>query len=118
MLRRDRENQDWPRVARLVNERMDELGLTQMDLVRRSGVSDATVRKIMRGTRMAYRRPSLSEISKALGWQPNTLERLSQGEDPPKMVDYLDRQQLLRRVRELRRIVDALEDDLRRSNPT
>lgn len=115
MLRRERETQDWPRAARFVNGRMDELGMTQMDLVRRSGVSDATVRKVMRGTKMAYRQSSLAEISKALGWPPNTLERLSQGEEPPKMVDYLDRQQLLRRVREMRRLVDALEDDLRRS---
>lgn len=111
----NRAEQDWPRAGQVMREQMAELGWNQMELVRRSGVSDATIRKLMRGVRQAYRPQSLAEISKALGWPPQTMERLSRGEPKPKVADFLDRQMLLRRVTEIRRAVDALEDDLRRS---
>lgn len=111
----DRADQDWPRAGRLVRERMGELGLDQVELSRRSGVSDATIRALTRGERRAYQPKRLGSLSRALGWPPHQIERLSQGEPPPQIVDFLDREALQRQVSEIRADLDALDDMLRRS---
>ena len=109
---------NWAAVARAVSERMDELGMSQMDLVRRSGVSDATIRRLTRGDdRYGFRRTSLAAVSKALGWRPDALTAISRGEDPPRTVDYLDRQTLIEKVRAVRVACDELEDIVRRTAP-
>lgn len=94
---------------------MAELGLDQVELSRRSGVSDATIRALTRGERRAYQDKRLGALSRALGWPPHQIERLSQGEPPPKVVDYLDREALQRQIRKVRAELDALDDMVRRS---
>lgn len=109
----------WQDVANAIDRRLAELGWSQMDLVRQSGVSDATVRRLQRGGGDGgFRSSSLAEVSKALGWQPEALARVSRGEEAPKTVDYLDRAALVRQIRKLRADVDDLEDMVRRSTPT
>lgn len=70
---------DWNRVADSINERMRELGWDQADLVRRAGLSDATVRQLQRGEKPLYRRSSLRKVSVALLWPPDGIERLAGG---------------------------------------
>lgn len=81
---------------------------------RRSGVSDATIRSLTRGEKRAYRPERLARLSEALDWPPNTIERLSRGEDVPKVVDYLNRATLVEKVKFVRRALDDLEDAIRR----
>lgn len=58
----------WQRVAVAVTARMDQLGMSQADLVRRSGLSDPTVRSLMTDKlRGEPRRPSLRKLCDALG---------------------------------------------------
>lgn len=111
----NRADQDWPRAGRLVRERMAEKGLDQVTLARRAEVSDATIRALTRGDKRAYRPKQLGRLAEALDWAPHTIERLSRGEDPPRTVDYLNRGELMRKLRIVRKALDDLEDDLRRS---
>ena len=66
--------EDWTAVSRAVNQRMDELGLNQRELIERSRVSRATVGEIRRNE--AQRRRStrtLEALSIALDWHPQHL---------------------------------------------
>ena len=60
-----------------VKARRDELGLTQRDLERESGVSVATIRLIenSQGTRH-YRSAILSDLSRGLNWPTDRLQRI------------------------------------------
>lgn len=113
----ERADWDWPRAARLVRERMAQKGLDQVELARRSGVSDATIRNLTRGERHGYRAKQLGRLAEALDWEPGTIERLARGEDPPATTDYLNREELLRKVRAIRGLLNEMEDDLGRARP-
>lgn len=56
--------------------------MLQADLVRAAGVSDATVRPVMRGTPGNYRPAKLGQIARALGWTSDSIDRILQGEEP------------------------------------
>jgi transcriptional regulator with XRE-family HTH domain len=68
---------DWAAVARVVNERMHERGITQRELSDRSGVSVATLRKIQRGVDQDRNRTTLANVSRALGFPDEHLWRVS-----------------------------------------
>lgn len=106
---------DWGRAGRLIADRMAEKGLDQIGLARRAEVSDATIRTLTRGVQKAYRHTQLGRIAQALDWPPHTIERLAQGEEPPRTIDYINRGELLRKLRVVRQALDDVEDDLRRS---
>lgn len=61
---------------------MDELALLQVDLVRASGVSEATVRPVMRGKPGNYRTAGLGKIARALGWTSDSIKRILDGDEP------------------------------------
>ena len=109
----DRAQQDWPRAGRIVRERMAEQGIDQVELSRRSGVSDHTIRALTRGVRRAYQGKRLGALSRALGWPPHTIERLSQGEPQPRDIDYLDRDALRRQSSKIRDALDGLDELIR-----
>lgn len=56
----------WAAIGEQVTAAMDEQAMSQADLVRRAGVSDFTVRRLMRGTAGNYRRAVLGKVSLAL----------------------------------------------------
>lgn len=75
--------EQWERVADYVARRMDELNIDQADLVRRSGMSDPTVRAIMAGTpRGMPRDKSRRRVSMGLGWSPGSIDSILDGGEP------------------------------------
>lgn len=76
---------DWAAVARAVNQRMDELGLKQREVVTRSDLSKATVREIQKNIKPRKRKPrTLESLSKALDWHPDHLAASLAGRTPPE----------------------------------
>lgn len=66
--------EDWAAVARAIDERMAELGLTQRELIDRSQVSKATVMEIRRNSAERKRSTrTLEALSTALDWHPQHL---------------------------------------------
>jgi hypothetical protein len=61
---------------------MTELAMLQVDLVRAAGVSEATVRPVMKGKQGNYRPANLGKIARALGWTADSIARILDGEDP------------------------------------
>lgn len=71
--------------AKGINERLSDLGWSQSDLVRESGVSATTIRWLQNGDHRTYRDQTLARVSKALGWPPGALRRLLlEGTKPPE----------------------------------
>lgn len=85
----------WQGVAAAITARLDELGWSQADLVRRSGLSDPTVRSLMNGKlRGTPRKPSLRKLCDALGWSPDSVDLVLGGSSPvvqPSGRTFLDR---------------------------
>jgi hypothetical protein len=75
-------SEDWAAVARVINERVRELGWRQRELAERSQVSAAVVREIQRQTVVRRRSPrTLESLSVALGWEPGHLEAVLKGQE-------------------------------------
>ena len=76
--------EDWPAVAKAINERMTELGVNQRELAGRSRVALSIVREIVHNT--VQRRRSgrtLEALSVSLGWHPRHLAAVLLGHAPP-----------------------------------
>ena len=72
--------EDWDAVARVISDRVRELGWAQRELAERSHVSVAVVREIQRHTVERRRsRRTLDALSVALGWEPEHLDRVLRG---------------------------------------
>lgn len=74
---------DWALMARVVNDQVAERGMTQRELAERSGVSEATLRKIQSGGEQRRTRATLASISRALGFPDDHLWRVSRGATDP-----------------------------------
>ncbi|HEX5115109.1 MAG TPA: helix-turn-helix transcriptional regulator [Pseudonocardiaceae bacterium] len=71
---------DWDAVAKAVRDRMAELDMTQKELVRRSRVSESTIRQVSRNYGPRKRsRHTLEDISKGLQWPSDHLTRILDG---------------------------------------
>lgn len=85
------EGLDWERVGNAVADRIDEMHVLYTDIVDASGVSDLTIRNIVNAQKPRYRRKTLGDLSRALGWPPDGIERIGQGEEPPDVAaDVID----------------------------
>lgn len=72
--------EDWAAVARVIGERVRELGWRQRELAERSRVSAAVVREIQLHTVERRRSPrTLESLSVALGWEPGRLDSVLRG---------------------------------------
>ena len=72
---------DWPGVWSAVDARREHLGWLKADLYRNTETSEGTYRKMAAGigiTRAAKR----AKISRALGWSPDSIDRMLRSEDP------------------------------------
>lgn len=69
-------------LADSIARRLAELGWNQAELVRQSGVSAYTVRKMMAGEEVGYRVDVKRKIAVALGWTPDSLDRTLRGDEP------------------------------------
>jgi transcriptional regulator with XRE-family HTH domain len=63
--------------------RQRALGLSHQELVDRSGVSAATLRKLRSGTSAGFRPRTLARVSEALDWPPDALLDVLDGQTPP-----------------------------------
>ena len=79
-------SEDWSAVARAIQHRMTELGISQRDLVTRSNVSKAIVREIQHNV-VQRRRSSrtLESLSVALDWHPGHLAAVLIERRPPEV---------------------------------
>lgn len=86
----DGQDEAWAAVAAAVTARMRELGMRkQIELVRASGLSDATVRVFMTG-RLRGAEPndvSREQLATTLGWSPSSIDQILQGGDPTVVID-------------------------------
>lgn len=90
---------------------MEELALSQADVVRLSGLSDPTVRGFMTGRlRGEPKRPNIHKLCKALGWQPSSIDDVLAGGAPTLLPSESPTQldDVLRRVERLERSVAHL----------
>ena len=73
-------SEDWAAVARVISDRVRELGWRQRELAERSRVSAAVVREIQLHTVERRRSPrTLESLSVALGWEPGRLDAVLRG---------------------------------------
>jgi transcriptional regulator with XRE-family HTH domain len=78
---------DWAAVARAINQRIDELGMTQRTLAERAQVSSAIVREIQQNKIQRRRNAkTLEALSVALNWHPEHLSTVLEGREPLELV--------------------------------
>ncbi|HEX5116285.1 MAG TPA: transcriptional regulator [Pseudonocardiaceae bacterium] len=83
---------NWSTVSVAIRLRMAELGMSQVLLVVRSGVSKCIVGELVVGRTFRHRSPrTLAAISEALEWHPAHLEFLQQGKIPPEPEQFVRR---------------------------
>lgn len=76
---------DWAAVAKVINQRIGELGIGQRELAERARVSQATVREIQHDTVQRNRSErTLESLSTALGLHPDHLKSVLHKERPPE----------------------------------
>lgn len=111
---------DWAAVAEAIRSRLAELGITQKQLVARSGVSESTIRQLMNNYGPRQRnRHTLEDISKGLNQSADYLNRILHGvaaDRQPDLVDDLraDVAELRVQVANLADRVDTLTDTVAR----
>lgn len=76
----------WKRVARAVRQGREQLGLTQAELASKAGVSEPTIRVLETARRTGYQRATLREIASALGWTPDSIDRILDDKPPVESV--------------------------------
>lgn len=105
--------EDWSAVARAVNQRVDELGMSQRTLAERAQVSSAIIREIQQNKIQRRRNAkTLEALSVALNWPAEYLSAVLDGQDPAEvtsrqLADVPDR--LTAMERQLRSIARQLE---------
>ena len=95
-------------VAKVVNDRMEERGITQRELAERSGVSVATLRKIQGGREQQRTRATLANVSRALFHRRLPVACL-QGDTPDSAGTDNGLPQVRADLADLARRVEALE---------
>lgn len=75
----------WPDVGASITARIDQLLLTKAEVIRLSGVSDKTLKGYMEG-QPVRRVDKKRELSRALGWTDDGIDRLLDGEAPDDVV--------------------------------
>jgi transcriptional regulator with XRE-family HTH domain len=82
--------EDWAAVARAINQRTTELGLSQRELIARSQVSKATVGELQRNSVQRRRGTrTLEALSLALGWHPDHLLAVLTGRRVPAVGELM-----------------------------
>lgn len=76
------ETADFERLAERVRARRHELGLTQSALATDAGATDRLIRSIELGEERNRHPGTLRAIAAALGWTPDSIDRILAGEEP------------------------------------
>jgi hypothetical protein len=100
---------DWSRIADVLATAQDERGMTDVALARKASKSVKTLDDLKNQRRTSFTPATLSAFSTALGWPPDTLRRIGEGEDPPPTLE--DRVRTLEaEIRAVRHRLDDLAD--------
>lgn len=84
--------EDWAAVAQAINERMSEIGLTQLELVKRSHVSKTMVHELRRNSPERRRSTrTMESLSLALDWHPQHLIAVLHGRPIPAVGEPIVR---------------------------
>ena len=70
------------RLAAALRDRMSDLGYDVQMLSRESNVSDFVIRQMLNETVKNYRTDSKRRIATALGWTPESIDRILRGDEP------------------------------------
>ncbi|WP_067483848.1 hypothetical protein [Actinomadura hibisca] len=73
---------DWPRLARFVLERRNELGLKQEEVRQAGGPSTATLRNIEGASQASYKPHILAGLERALQWKTGSVQAILSGGEP------------------------------------
>ena len=96
---------DWVAVGKAVSARLDELGMTQLELAAKSKVSPATIRELQYNKFARRRHPrTLEAISTALDWPAGYLNEVLAGEKAQPHDDERDDRVL--------RVLDEIHEQL------
>jgi transcriptional regulator with XRE-family HTH domain len=120
--------EDWAAVARAINQRVDELGMSQRTLAERAQVSSAIIREIQQNKIQRRRNAkTLEALSVALNWPAEYLSAVLDGRDPaeaisrqlsdvPNRLTAMERQlrTIARQLEKLNANVEAIISDDRR----
>jgi transcriptional regulator with XRE-family HTH domain len=80
-------SEDWASVADAINQRVDELGMSQRTLAQRSQVSSAIIREIQQNKIQRRRNTkTLEALSVALNWPAEYLSAVLEGRDPAEVA--------------------------------
>lgn len=105
----------WVEIGAVLRSRRVELGLTQLELAARAGVSEVTVRILETGRRQSYRPANLRAIAGAVGWPGDAFDRLAAGlpaVDPDAETSGSSDGTISERVARLEAEVVRLRDEL------
>jgi transcriptional regulator with XRE-family HTH domain len=97
----------WKRVGVRVRSRREELGLTQERFAAQASVGTATVRLIESAGRETYNRSTIVNVARALGWTPDSIDRILKGGEPEEAPE--SEKSAEERLAELEARVAALE---------
>lgn len=101
----------WKRVAERVRVRRDdELGLSQEQLAAKADIGTATIRKIETAAQDRYNRSTLRQLTRALGWTPDSIDRILEGQDPEPAGE--DAPPASEEMARLRNELQALRDEV------
>lgn len=99
---------DWPAVAAVIRNRMQQLDMTQAELIQKSGLAPMTIREMINDSpRRRRSQATLAAVSEALGWPRSHLKQVLDG-GAPRDPDRDD--PILRELAELRESIRVLEE--------
>lgn len=106
------DDETWERLAERIRERRLELGLTQTQLARDAQASDRTIGALERAEQARYHAATLRSVAVALGWTPDSVERILAGDEPVDAPSRDPNVDLLPLIFDLQRRVEVLEREL------
>lgn len=92
-------SEGWAAVADAMAARVAELDITQAELAKRSGVSESTIRALLKNYQPRRRaRHTLEDISRGLGWPAHHLDDVLGNPDKATAPDWQAEAAELRRM--------------------
>jgi transcriptional regulator with XRE-family HTH domain len=112
--------EDWDAVAEAIQTRLAQTRMTQLDVASRARLSLTTVRELQHNLNPRRRRrpQTLAAVSQALGWPPDYLQHVLNGDQPQPHEDEVKDpvlhalDGLARQIQELRERVEQIEHQL------
>lgn len=81
-------DEDWRRLGRCIEERIQSRQLIKAEVLRASEMSGTTLDGYISGrARAKYRPDKLRDLSLALGWTGGSLQRVLEGGDPEELAE-------------------------------